>query len=156
MRPSMPIRHQQLQAELEALSPGTWVPPARQCPLSIAELVHLLTVQTAVGTSTDYQLFVARWRSRLPFSSENFDVGLPRGRYGNLVVAHFLPAAPWAPDLENAYRYLSMCLLLGKVFPPMPMHCKAYVLEKAATDGISNAPHNRTLSLKSTAGLPLN
>ena len=44
-------------------------------------------------------------------------------------MAHFLPAVPWAPDLENAYRYFSLCFLLGKVFPPMPMSYKARVLE---------------------------
>merc|ERR1712155_166697 len=101
------------------MSPGTWAPPVRQRPQSVAQLVHLLTVQTAVGTTSDYQIFAARWRSKLPFCSENFNVGLTRGIYGNLVVAHFLPAASWTPDQEQAYRYFSLSFLLGKVFPLM-------------------------------------
>ena len=104
-------------------------PPNSQRPRTITKLAHLLTVQTAVGTTADYQIFAARWRSKLPFCSENFNVGLTRGIYGNLVVAHFLPVAPWAPEQENAYRFFSLCLQLGKVFPPLDMWQKAYILE---------------------------
>ena len=56
---------QSLLVQVEACRVGQWE-AAMADTYAISSLLRILTVQTAVGTTTDYQFFIARWGSRLP------------------------------------------------------------------------------------------
>ena len=89
-----------LEVQLRECLKGRWE-QVQDGTYPIAPHLGILTVQTAVGTTADYQVFTARWGSRLPYHSENLDVGVSRGRYGNWIIGPFLPARAWAPEHEK-------------------------------------------------------
>ena len=68
---------QSLLVQVTACQCGQW-DAAMADTYAISSLLRILTVQTAVGTTTDYQFCTARWGSRLPYHSENFNVGVTR------------------------------------------------------------------------------